>query len=431
MLYQTYELKSKDIPLIRFSLYGEEIISHGIQSTEYSIKIDHVFRENKALMPKGLSDTSEKSVLHWINRRKVPKNRHFVSSILRSIADDENPLKYADVTYALSVNDAYWIVPEDQNKMLSWNACNLYDHPFNERLANVAFTGYSQKIPGIVTTPEVTSNGAMKKCWTRREQDIYLIKGDSFPRTDGRNEAVMEYYASQVADVMDIKHVPYDLEWFHHSTGEKEVICVCKAFTSNAVGYVDAARYFACKNIDVLHMDLSTPLNQFKLADSFGYEDYADMMVFDSLICNQDRHLGNFGYLINNDTGEFMRPAPIFDNGRSLLYGAANQDLVNLEKYMQESGLYGVMMNFDLAAKFFIGKRHLPGLRKLCAFTFTRHPKCQIVQADTMSILDGFIRKRAQRLLELYRIKEREKKEFLGKKSVISPRKIKYNELSR
>ena len=51
------------------------------------------------------------------------------------------------------------------------------------------------------------------------------------------------------------------------------------------------------------------------------------MMVFDSLIINRDRHLGNFGMLVDNNTGEYLRPALLFDNGCSFLIGASQFDL--------------------------------------------------------------------------------------------------------
>jgi len=51
-----------------------------------------------------------------------------------------------------------------------------------------------------------------------------------------------------------------------------------------------------------------------------GYRDaIRDMLVFDALIYNEDRHFGNFGLLRDNISGKIKAPAPIFDNGNSLL----------------------------------------------------------------------------------------------------------------
>ena len=43
-----------------------------------------------------------------------------------------------------------------------------------------------------------------------------------------------------------------------------------------------------------------------------------DMLVFDAIICNTDRHYGNFGVLVDNKTNAIAAPAPLFDHGNSL-----------------------------------------------------------------------------------------------------------------
>lgn len=44
------------------------------------------------------------------------------------------------------------------------------------------------------------------------------------------------------------------------------------------------------------------------------------MMILDYLICNQDRHFGNFGAIRDAVTLEWMGFAPIFDSGTSLWF---------------------------------------------------------------------------------------------------------------
>lgn len=38
-----------------------------------------------------------------------------------------------------------------------------------------------------------------------------------------------------------------------------------------------------------------------------------DMLVFDAIICNTDRHYGNFGVLVDNKSNTIAAPAPLFD----------------------------------------------------------------------------------------------------------------------
>lgn len=141
---------------------------------------------------------------------------------------------------------------------------------------------------------------------------------------------------------------------------------------------------------------------QQKMAALFGPQ-YADMMVFDSIICNQDRHLGNFGYMVDNDTGEFLRPAPLFDHGVSLFQGAALYDLIHFEEYMEDAGGEGKYLRFDAVAELFLASRHLPLLQKLTSFRFTPHPRYNI-SPDVLRLIEKNVQARARRLLEIYRL---------------------------
>ena len=399
----TYILQSKDIPLLKFDLMREKIQVGGLEAYDYSLQIKYMNQEKQALLPYSLrQDSSPENLLQWIGKRKAPKNRQFVDKLMQTIGDDENPLAYVDISHALSLNDSLWIT--NAAYPIAWQDFNLYHHPFNEVLAYVAFTGYSEKISGVVTSPEYTSSGALKKCWSNRLDGIYLIKGDDFIKyTDGRSQATMEYYAAQVAEVMGFENIPYDLEMFHHRNGEKEIVCKCKLFTSEDVGYTAAYDFFRAKGLAMKRANLANIAVQDRMAEIYGREKYGDLMIYDALICNKDRHLGNFGYLTDNNTGAYLRPAPIFDNGFSLLYGAAKNDMENLEAYI--SSLSGKYMNFDTAVKLFIRPDHIPGIRKLLNFHFRKHPKYNVANA-TLEKMSQFIQLRARKILSLYREKE-------------------------
>ena len=406
-LLASYVLKLKDIPLVEFSLYVvyEEIFDTVVEN--YSIKINNVHQENKHLLPKKLSSNlTEEELLKWINRRKAPKNSQFVEKILSAIDDSDNPMKYVDVSHALSLNDAYWITNDIME--YKWDELNLYSHPFDEALSYVAFTGYSQKVSGLLSSPEITSSGMLKKCWSNSEDGIYLLKGDDvFQSNDGRSQATHEFYAAQVAEAFGIEHIDYGLEEFHHRNGNKEIVCICKLFTSENEGFVDASIVAGDKGVDVNNLDLSSLSVQKQFSDWFG-EFYADMMVFDSLIINRDRHLGNFGMIVDNNTGEYLRPAPLFDNGCSMLLGASKFDLK--EGYTDYvASLYCKYMDCDKQARLFVQERHISRLRKLLDFQFVKHPKYNISD-ETLKVMSKFIQERARKIIALYQQKIVDKK---------------------
>ena len=50
-----------------------------------------------------------------------------------------------------------------------------------------------------------------------------------------------------------------------------------------------------------------------------------EMLVFDAVICNVDRHFGNFGVMVDNRTNTIVSPAPLFAHGNSLFNFAGGE----------------------------------------------------------------------------------------------------------
>lgn len=85
-------------------------------------------------------------------------------------------MDYIEISFGLSLNDSYWITPNDGKEYL-WEKQNLYNNKFSEFLSLVAFTGYGENISALNISPEYTTNGMLKKCWKQKNSSIYLIKG--------------------------------------------------------------------------------------------------------------------------------------------------------------------------------------------------------------------------------------------------------------
>lgn len=126
---------------------------------------------------------------------------------------------------------------------------------------------------------------------------------------------------------------------------------------------------------------------------------HQDLMLFDSLICNRDRHLGNFGYLVDNNTGKYISPAPIFDNGFSLLYGAAKGNMADIPAYIKT--IEGKYLPFDLQAQLFIQPRHAAKLRKLLHFKFQKHPRYNVSDI-CLEKMSEMIQLRGKAILKIY-----------------------------
>ena len=150
--------------------------------------------EKKNLLPLGL-ELSDEGIIEWLKRRIIPKNRAFVQEILRTMGLNMNDVKgIIDVCKGLSLNDSYWVVPE--NFTGSFADYNLYENRFSEVLSLVAYTGAGRSDEKFTTSPEFTTHGMLRKAWHYIKNDgIYLFKGGTEGAINEGREPCSKFYA--------------------------------------------------------------------------------------------------------------------------------------------------------------------------------------------------------------------------------------------
>ena len=163
-----YILKQFDEPLVKFSATTD--------TSEPEIQILWTNEEKAALLPLDLTLTPD-GLSRWLRRRTIPKNRAYVHSLLAKCGLNLNrPLGIISVCKGLSLNDCYWVVEDGDTA--SFGKVNLYDNPFSHVLAELAFTGYGSSVrTSLLSSPEFTTNGMLRKCWRRIGGKVYLYKG--------------------------------------------------------------------------------------------------------------------------------------------------------------------------------------------------------------------------------------------------------------
>lgn len=375
-----YVLKNKDIALLKF-----EVISN-LRDPEVNILWSNP--EYQALMPLDLSLNND-SLAKWLKNRTIPRNRAFVNAFLAKCGLSINrPMDIISVSKGLSLNDCFWVVPEDFDSTFDEN--NLYDNPFNTILSYIAFTGVgSSARKSLHSSPEFTTNGMLPKCWRRIKGKVMLFKGGTTGASNTGNEPYSEYYATQVAQKMGLNHVPYTLgKW-------KGIVCsVCELFTSKQYSFIPVSRFVTSGGFNAVKEYYRS------LGDQF-YNEFVDMIVFDAVVCNTDRHYGNFGFLVDNDTNQIAAPAPLFDHGNALfnLAGLACwMDEKELEEYI-EALQPAVYDDFLGTAKELMGDRQREQLRHLLTFKFETHHTYNL-PVRRRRMIEKQIQKRARQLLE-------------------------------
>ena len=375
-----YTLMHFDTPLIVFSAEKQ---------AETNIRIIEVHEENKELFPLDLAEISERGIESWIRHRSIPKNRAYVDTLLSSLGLSINrPLALISVSKGLSLNDCYWLKQEDSSD--SFDGVNLYDNRFSRVLGQIAFTGYgSRNVSGLTSSPEFTTNGMLPKCWRRIDGKILLYKGGTMGASNTGNEPYSEFYAYQIGKILGINVIPYNLsKW-------KDILCsTCELFTSKDVSFVPVGRIVRSGGMQAVKAYYKELGPEFEKALN-------DMLIFDALIFNTDRHYGNFGFLIDSHTNSIIAPAPLFDHGNSLFNFAGVDALKSKESFLKyaKAQMPCVYDDYVAEAKKVLTHDWRNAIRKLLDFKLPKHSRYNLGK-ERLSLIEYAVSQRASELLE-------------------------------
>lgn len=228
----------------------------------------------------------------------------------------------------------------------------------------------------------------LPKCWRRINGKIFLYKGGTVDFANAGFEPYSEYYAADVAHTLGINAINYNLhQW-------KGILCSsCELLTSKEFSFVPAVNVIKQGGWPAVVSEYQTIESQF-------HEALSDMMAFDTLICNTDRHLNNFGFLADNKTNTIVAPAPLFDHGNSLFYQAYGNDWAHNDALSQyaETQFPSLYDDFFKDAKEVMTQSTRAKIRKALDFSFTRKP-IKSFPKKRLQLIEEQIRLRAQQLL--------------------------------
>jgi hypothetical protein len=375
-----YTLMHFDKPLVEFSAEG---------GAEASLRVLETHEENRAYLPLDLGKVTPRGLESWIRHRSIPKNRAYVDNLLSALGLSANrPLDLLRVSKGLSLNDCYWVKEEGSRDV--FDTVNLYDNRFSRVLGQIAFTGYgSSDISGISSSPEFTTNGMLPKCWRRLDGKIVLFKGGTMGASNAGYEPYSEFYASQLAGILGVDAVPYDLSRW------KGLLCsTCELFTSKERSFVPVGRIVRTGGMQAVRKYYEGLGGRFTRA-------LDDMILFDALIFNTDRHYGNFGFLVDSRSNRIIAPAPLFDHGNSLFNFAGPDALKDRKSFLKyaKTQMPCVYDDFVGEAKKILTHERKNALRGLLGFRFRKHRRYNL-PAERLALIECAIQQRIAALLE-------------------------------
>ena len=277
-----YTLINKETPLCDFIIEGEG-----------ELELCKIIKEYNTL-PFWCEPISS-----WVDNRSSAKHRTHVNKILE-MCGGKTKSGFIALTHCLSLTDTLWVKSNKED--VNWKQINLYENKFDEVVSKLSFDG--KGLFGIqmsTTSPELTTDGAYDKCWLNKDDGIHLIKTGSDGARNTGLEPYGEVLASQVFEKL-CNSVKYSLIKY-----DGRVVSDCKLFTDEHFGYKTISLFL--KNGIKYGLPETLELyREFKSEDAFRR-----MIVADCITLNCDRHFGNFGFLVNNETFERSILNPCFD----------------------------------------------------------------------------------------------------------------------
>ena len=363
-------------------------------NTVHITKINH---DDEYLLPKYLKNNlNDLALKKWLKSRSIPSKRMNMKEMTKKLNINMNNVQeLLDYSKGLSLNDCYWICKKGED--IKCDDINLYDNSFSKGISLLAFNDKNIRnllIDHHEYSPEFTTGGISPKCWQIVNNKRVLYKGNYTQKL----ELFSEFYASQIAEVLGFNHVSYNLEEFKDT-----IASTCPLFTSKNIGFVPIGYFIKGESIG----EVNELLKEMSNKNPQIYKDFQNMILFDALIYNTDRHFGNFGFLVDNKTMKIKGLAPIFDNGASLFSNLNIGDfleinsMTGLNNYARDKSNSYYGMSFEILVQNICSKDMINNLKKLNNFHFKRHSKFNLSE-NRLKILEEFI---DRRILELINIK--------------------------
>ena len=296
---KSYVLMNRNHPVVAFT-YDDE---------RKRARIDSVL-DDADWAPLGIGEAGKPNgvdLADWIARRYMPALRPEARGLLRA-AGVSSVDELMFFSLGLNLSDQYWFVPAGAS--IDWHDANFFEN------------GYEQDDAAPFRTPDSSTPGALEKRWERIDGVDTLVKGAS---TSERREPFNEALATRLAQrlLQPGEYVPYRVVM-----RDGVAYSACPTFVTPGTEFVPAADVATFGGIS---RGRDFYREYVRVCESLGVSNIrtalSKMIVFDHVMANFDRHLGNFGLVRTVETLDGWAPAPLFDNGAGFFSRATLAEL--------------------------------------------------------------------------------------------------------
>ena len=278
------------------------------------------------LLPLSLRSKKEityKEVISWLKNRTLSVDRINAKRILTQLQlphDDKEPLILH--SRGMSLSDSYWVkINEEDN----WDELNFYNNLLEESIIETSLSGKTNLNIKNTFTPELVTQGVYAKAWVRKNNKTYMYKANVNRNT---YEDVKEYLSTKILEILEIPHVPYEMEKIYGLS-----CCKCPNISSEKESVIPYQEFYN------FHTNIkSNPINY--IIKNY-YNMFYKMILFDGIVNNIDRHGYNWGFIMDNKTGQIKNIHPLFDHNNAFDLDSINPESLVVEgRNLLESSKY-------------------------------------------------------------------------------------------
>lgn len=308
-------LMNSDIPVLRYNdnYTGIEVLNNDF--LPYSLK-DYIKSTSCNDLDKCIDSTSY--LKNYLVGRVIKHNRENAKMILNvaSLSQSLNTkekLKIVEACNGLTMTDNFWIKDEDDT-MLFKDVC-LRDNKLSDSSYIIAILGKHISATRDELKPDLSTLGMFAKFWKRNEYGkVELWKTDKTKENVNTNAEVL------VSDILEGSNVNYVKYRKEHKDDKDFAVSECIA--NNSVSYIHM--------IEIADWCAHTGRDFIKLMNQYFKEDFYKMCLVDYVIFNTDRHMENWGVLVDNSTNEIISLAPLMDHNQALIADYFGTDIDEL-----------------------------------------------------------------------------------------------------
>lgn len=211
-----------------------------------------------------------------------------------------------------TMNDCFWLKDSDDTrefKDVCLRKCNLSDLSYD-----ISILGKQISVPLGDIISDLSTTGMFPKYWCRKNDTVQLWKTDL---TTNFINTKAEILCSEILLNHNANAVKYT-----EQERDNKIFASSDCISDDNISFVHAQSIKDwCSHTQQDFMEF--------LSENY-LTDFANMCVVDYILFNTDRHLENWGFLVENKTNNIISFAPLFDHNQALIGDYFNTNIDEL-----------------------------------------------------------------------------------------------------